>query len=174
MSDQEGAGESDYDSRKHGSLWTRRFSYDEMNKTIANRKSSRSRRMSSIELGRRLSKVGKLRPSFMEYLDISESDDDDDVPQIDHSGPIHSVRRPIPPVYDGVPHYKDLLGNNDLDAGDIKGATGRLPPIAAKKSPGKAKRNGVKGADNRVGATARRLLPAISATKSPRSSIRFR
>ena len=169
MSDQE------VDDRKYGSLWTRRFSYDEMNKTIANRKSSRSRRMSSIELGRRLSKVGKLRKSFMEYLDISESDDDDDdVPQIDHSGPIHSVRRPIPPVYDGVPHYKDLLGNNDLDASDIKGATGRLPPIAAKKSPGKAKRHGVRGADNRVGATARRLLPAISAAKSPRQSTRYR
>ena len=100
--------------------------------------------------------VGYLEPTV---VDIHESDDDD-VPEIDHSGPIHSMRRPIPPKYGGLPNYKDLLGNEDEGAGDTGGATGRLLPQITKKSP--------RMSDDTGGAT-RRLLPQIT-KKSPRRS----
>ena len=135
MSDREASGDSEYDSRKYGSIWTRRFSYDEMNKLVATKRTPR-RRLSSVELGRRLSMVGYLEPSV---VDIHESDDDD-IPEIDHSGPIHSMRRPIPPKYDGLPNYKDLLGNEDGGADNIAAATGRLLPPIQKKSPRRSKR----------------------------------
>ena len=157
MYSQESAGDSEEESRKYGSIWTRRFSYDEMNKRLSTKRQPR-RRLSSVELGRRLSNVGVLQPP----VDIYDSDSDD-VPEIDHSGPIHFTRRPTPLKHDGLPNYKDLLGTVDAGADGIGAATGKYLPEITKKSPRKA-----------AGGTATgRFQPEIT-KKSPWKGKRYR
>lgn len=104
------SGEDSEEEGQSDSKWTRRYSYAEMSRRMASER-QRSRRLSDVELTRRLSNVGILLPP----VDIHGSDSEDDVPEIDHSGPIHNTKRPLPPKHDELPSYRDLVGNEDTD-----------------------------------------------------------
>lgn len=134
MSSREPSGESNDDKGTSNSKWTRRFSYDEMIKRLSTKRQPR-RRLSDFELSRRVSSIGTL----LLPVDIYDSDGDD-VPEIDHSGPIHFTKRPLPLKHVKLPYYEDLQGNYGGAAAEGGLGLGRFLPDITKKTSRKGRR----------------------------------